>query len=618
MDSKMYSLLDNVYTETGDLIIKQKALDFNGSRKTLSSSETNILYNSLNLVDKGSSAESKRLLSLSVLLYFQAEYDESKLKKFHSTIDFLSVNTKTRNSINIESLYILFNVVEFEYKFRQLDNDKLRLLSTTLSAHEKLDKSLVDQLLFKYYVAVLNYLLNNRGLAASIVLDLICDFSETSGENNYFIEYLSLRNSILNVKNLETETDCKESLAHLESLYDTYKTKYRYNDEFNIKVGFKICDLLFAEYNFKKIYDILIGVLDVIRKNVLISEKKINNYVEIYCNIVSRLEASCVYLGKYDEMLRFIKKLDKTVILSKEKNSESVRPVLPKFFYYLNIYKTIYKFKSVETDEFISSIADYKRIINNNIDQESTINIYSLFPKDSVNNNFYESLYQYENIIKSGNFPKVNFLNLFFSVFNHLTILMKEITNENDKRKQFELLTTMNNYSKNLIDYINKFIYQDKYGLFVNYEYLRDMLIKLHYFYIYSSYYTGDYNKAIENIISFNSLSNKLHLSSGNTVKSLSLISKLKGDIHFKKQEYKIAMDIYKETLRMYDEVNIQSNLRPLVLYNMALCSIILKDNSAKEYLSQSLSLFEKLNIKFQNVFTDKIEEIRNRLKQLS
>jgi hypothetical protein len=619
MDAKMYNVLDNVFNETGELIIKLKALDFNGSRRTPSTSETNVLYNSLTLVDKNSSTELKRLLTLSIVLYFQAEQDESKIKKFHGNIDFLNSGQRTsRSNINIEGLHLLFNIIEFEYKFRQLEMDKLKMLLHNMSIYEKLDKMLEDMLLYKYYVAVLNYLMKDRDTAQKNIFELICDFGDVNIENDYLLDYLCLRNSILQAKALETETDHKESLAHLEGIYETYKNKYRYNDEFNIKVGFKICDLLFEGYNFKKIYELLIGLLDITRKNILLSDRKINNFVEVYCIIVARLEFCSILLGKHDEMMRFIKKLEKTISLIKEKNMEPIKSVVGRFTYYLNVYKNIYRYKSVDVADLHNSIMEYKKINNNYLDYDSVINIYSMNPKDMVANTFYEGLYQNDFQVKSGNYTKVNFLNLFFSIFNQINKLMRDNLYESDKKKQFEIINTINSYSKGLIDYINKFIYQDKYGLFINYDYLREMLIKLQYYYIYSLYFTGDYNKALESIIAFNTLSNKLNLHMGYIVRSVSSILKVKGDIYFKRQEYKIAAENYKDVLKIYDEINIHTQMRPLVLFNLALCCINMNDVSAKEYLNQSLSKYEKLNIVHNNLYQDKTEEIQMILKYLN
>ena len=125
------NLIENLTRQIGDngLIIQAKAMEQSTGKK-LSQGEIERLLILIQNSDQFFNDELTKLKFVSVLLYLQAEYDEDKANLFSVKMEQWQNNSKSilRNNLNIEQLHLIFNIIEFEDKFRIMNAEKLKFL----------------------------------------------------------------------------------------------------------------------------------------------------------------------------------------------------------------------------------------------------------------------------------------------------------------------------------------------------------------------------------------------------------------------------------------------------------------------------------------------------------
>lgn len=623
MEGKI-NIYDSVFNQIGEtgLIIQAKALEFLKGRKS-TEDELDRLINMITTSETSPLNENKKLLIQSVLYYFIAEYDRNKAFNQNKLENLQNSGKSMRSGLSIDQLHLIFNVIEFEDKFKTLNPEKLKMLENQLLIYEKAEKSFIDYILYKYYSAVLKYLLRDFNFAKMNVLDITADISDVNAEDrDYFLDYIDLKNSTLSIRILEQEKDFKEELSYLECLFETYRTKQK--EELIVKLGFKMCDILYMDYEFDKMYTLLIQLFKILKKNVIIGEIKFENFLEISLNIISRIIYCTIMIGKQDEISRFIKKLEKIITVLKEKekelnlnNKQTVLDNYTKFSFYLSIFKQIYRYGTMDKTELNSSLNEFKKKFHS-IKDEEIINIYAMNSSDTLANKFHEKLNSNLNTIQTSKFTQINHITLFFSIYNQISILTKNVTSDTNIKKQLEYISNIKALAKSLIIYINKYL-ELNYINVLMFAYFKEALIKIYMSYIYTFYFSKDYEGGLSIIQEFEGLKNKLDLCSGGLIKHYSGILKLKGDILFKKNDYIHACNVYSKVLQIYDDVNNHSHTRALVLFNLGSSYLFAKEyNISKDNLTQSLNKYELLNKIYPAQFNEKISQIGNMINQLN
>lgn len=642
------TMLDHLSLQIGDngLIIQAKALEAsNKTRMSLGEIERLLILFSNN--EFNFKSELHRIKFLSVLLYLQAEYDAEKAPLFLAKVEQWQNSNKNilRSSVSIDQLHLIFNIIEFHDKFKLLNAEKLKLLGVQISTYEKLEKPFEEYVLYKYYSGILKYYLKDYQIAKISVMDIVIDLTEeieNKADRTPLVDYIELKNSILNLRILENENDTKEVLTNIECLYETYSKK---DDFLAIQLSMKMCDIHLTFYEFDKSIQILNQIYKKIKRQILFvggnygghygGDYKFPEFAEICLSVIARVIYCGIMIGKTDEASKFIKKLEKIINLVKDcqiKNrgeianlhnmTEHKEVMLAKYHFYLLIYKNICKYGNIDKTELNNSINAYRIRFKNQINSEDDIitNIYAFNSSDVLARNFFEKVNMNMSIIQNNKLLPVKYVSLFFSLYNQISILTKNISTDSNLKKQYEYVEKMRNCSKSVIDYINKYIdntYELRY--IFTFPYFKEMLIKVYISYIYTYYFTKDFSKALEMIEEFEEVKSKLNLNDGASLKHYAGIIKLKGDILFKMADYVQACNCYSRVVQIYTDLVNHSQSMAMVIFDLGLSYFYAKEYAlAKKNLSLAKNKFDLLNSINQNQYSDKVKQVNTILQHLS
>jgi hypothetical protein len=632
MDSTtLNAIFDNLNKQIGEsgLIIQTKALQFHGICQ-INEAEAERLLELLSTKDLVPMNEIRRMKLMTIMLYIIAEHNSEKSQIFYQKYDQWQNSNKTvlRSSCNVDHLHIVFNIIEFEDKFKLLNIERLKLILLQLTTFEKLEKPFEEYILYKYYTGVLRYLMKEYQIAKVPVMEIVIDICEEIGDKTNqlpFIDYIELKNSILNLKIMEKDTnsDNKEILSNLESLCELYNKK---DDMINIKFAFKMCDVYLGFYEFDKIWMLLCQVFKKIKKQMYFGSNKFPEFIEICLNTISRIIFASVMLGKVEESMKFVKKLEKIISYVRDyepktsTENDSKDMLITKYHFYLLIFKSINKIGNMDKVEMNNSINNYRNVFKNQIHVEDDviINIYSLNSSDILAKNFFDKVAMNMSIIQNNKFMPVNYLSLFFSLYNQIAILTKNVISDTNVKKQLEYIEKIRNCSKAVIEYINKYSDNKEIKYIFNFPYFKEVLTKIYSAFIYTYYFTKDYKKGLEIIGEFEIIKKKLDLASGTMIKHYVAIIKLKADFYFKMEDYTQASNNYTKVAKIYEDLNVHIPMA-LASFNLGLSYLYTKEYpSAKKSLTMSLNKFEMLNTIYQNQYNDKLTQINGLLDQLN
>lgn len=660
MDSStIHTILDNLYRQIGDtgLIIHAKAMSYFSGMK-LSQNEIERMLILLSSNDFIFSNEMAKIKLWSVLLYLQAEYDKDKAAVFSAKIEqWQNANRNLlRSSISLDHLHIVFNIIEFEDKFRMMNSEKIKFVSLQLSTFEKLEKPFEEFILFKYYSGILKHHQKDFHGAKMASMDIVVEIGDeiqNKNEKSSLLEYIELKNQILNFKIDEKDLNDKEVMINLLSLLETHAS---HSSDLAIQLGFKASDIYFNNYDYEKAGTILLMVFKKIKCGLIYSYsnfsqivKKSQDLIEIYLNTLSRLIFCYILTGKNEESMKFLKKIENFLNVIREseisiskldesnpisnnssfksiliKEKELRENIIAKFHFYSLIFKFILKPNSNHElkAELNTSINNYRMKFKNQMSYEDDviINIYSLNSSDVLSKIFFEKVNTHMSIITNNKLIPVRYLSLFFSLYNQISILTKNIATDSNIKKQLEYIEKIRNCSKSVVEYVNKYVDNNSdLRLIFSYPYFKEVLIKIYISYVFTFYFTKEYKKALDLVNEFENLKSKLGLADGNMIKNYVGVIKMKGDILFKIEEFVQAANCYSNVIHIYEETLNHSNNMAVVMFNLALCYVFTKDyQMAKKSLMQAKTKFELLNSINQNTHEDKIKQISNLLNVLS
>ncbi len=614
------NMFENLFRQIGDsgLIIHAKSI-MHQSGTRISQNEIERIISSLSSNENTCSNEMLKMKILSTMLYLQAEYDQEKAAVFSAKMEqWHNLNRNLlRSSMTIDQLHLVFNLIEFEDKFRMLNSEKLKLLSLQLSTFEKLEKPFEEYILFKYYCAILKFHQKDYTASRNAYMDILIDIGEeiNKNEKSAFISYIELKNQILNIKILERESGDREVLSNIDSLQRDYV-----NDPSDVSIifGLKASDAYNNFYEYSKASQALKKAFAKIKERLLFGcNKKISEFIENYLVVLSRNIYCNILQGQTEESRKFIKKLEKLINLLKQgeiKPKDVKENLLLKFNFYLFIYKIICK-QSYDKVELNKSINLYREKFKNSIEieDETIINIYALNSSDVIAKSFFQKVNTNMNIINNNKLLPISYISLFFSLFNQISILTKNIATDSNTKKQAEYVEKIKICSKAIIDYVNKYINVQSLDVRapLAFPYFKEVLIKIYFSYIFSFYFSRDFTKALDVLSDFEKLKNELKLEEGNTIKHCADVLKLKADILFKLEDFAGACESYLKVVKKYQEVFNHSQSMPIVLFNLGLCFLYLKDYAqAKKFLKQSYANYENLNSIHQNIYDDKLKQI--------
>lgn len=633
MESNLKPIIDYLFKQFGEsgTIIEAKAFQlFNKQSISSDGCEKYIeLLNNLNIFNN----EFKKMNMSSILYYMQAETNPEIATVFLSKYEQWQNNLKQtlRSGNNIENLRLIYNIIEIEYRYRILNAEKIKLIEMQLMTYEKFDKCFEDYILYKYYDGVLKYLLGDYEAVNFAVMPIVIDISEElkNSEKSPLIEYIELKNSVLILQTLEKENrkenGIKEIISHLEALYKAYSKK---DTGLCIKFAIKMCDFYLAAYEYDNVFILLMEIIKKLKNQMYFNNKKFPEFIEIFLNTISRVIFCAIMFGKLDDALRFLKKIDKLLNSLKdydpknEKETEAKENLLARYQFILFISKYIIQNNqaTINKSDLNTCISEYRTRFKNTIlsEDDVIINIYSLNSSDLLAKNFFDRIALNMSIVQSNKLVSVNYLSLFFSIYNQIAILTKNVTTDTNIKKQLEYVEKIRTCSKSVTEYVHKYCDFWELKIVFSLPYFKQVIIKTMYAYLFSFFFVREYKKCLEIFKELQVISEKLELNKGAMLKYYADIYKLRGDTLFKSDEYGEAINEYAKVIKIHEEYN---NLTAVALlsFDLGICYCYVKNYElAKKYFLLSLNKFELLNSANQNRFGDKIISINSLMQKLN
>jgi len=628
MEANLKSIIDSLCRQIGEtgLIIETRALQFL-NKNQISYFECERILELLNIKDIYLNNEMKKLKLVSILLYLQGGTNPDKASVFLAKYDQLqSTKLNMRSSNNLDHLHLIYNMIECEYRYRFLSQDKIKLIGVQLSTYEKFEKGFEDFVLFKYYDGVIKYLLGDYQSAKVSVMDIVIDLSdEVTEHKTALVEFIELKNSILTLKILEKENCSKEIISHLESLYEVYNKK---DEALSIKFAIKMCDIYISNYEYDKVFILLNNIFRKIKAQMYSSSNKFPDFIEVTLNTFSRFIFCAIMLGKSEEAKKFGKKIEKLLNYLKEYETKCVieketkENILAKYGFISLISKYIFlnKPNAICKSDLHCCISEYRTKFKNTIltEDDVIINIYSLNSSDLLAKNFFDKIALNMSIIQSNKFVSVKYLSLFFSIYNQIAILTKNVTTDTNIKKQFEYVEKIRSCSKAVIEYVQKYSDFLEIKTVFSFCYFKQVLIKVLYAYIFSFFFVREYKKVLDLYDDLQVISDKFQLNKGPMLKYYVDIYKIRADTLFKLEDYAEASKEYSKVLNIHGEHDNQTAYAVTALnLSFSLC-YIKQFESSKLNLLVSLNKFELLSAANQNKYSDKINFINNLLQHLN
>jgi len=538
--------------------------------------------------------ESKKSL-LFCSLYFIMNSNKKAQKTYQD--EYLKFNEND----NLQNLYLLFNIIELELKYRKRDSNELKKLYNVLGGYMNSSKYVEDYFLMKYYLALLKNLIEDYQNSNTLCSDIIACFSDNSKKlPNYFSTYLHSRIVYLKIQNYEKMEKKQDSINisneitdHLESLFETVKKN---DDNLSVKIGLKMSFYLKITNKPEDYIKLLELIMNIIHKQ-MISGKLHPNLINQFLYFSSLLAYNNTLLSNLSELKRYTKKLNNNIKIFETFKSNN------DLFDNSNInYFPIYKFLFVLFSEITRDntlpeetknkyIKEYTDYLGDSIKVHNEI-ILNMWILTKNNLPFYSNLFEekinnyYNDLKAKKKFKNDDYLNFFFYIYNKISLL----TRQYNKNPQEETLKKAQAYSKSFIDYIFENISKESHLKYLfQLNYCKDMFNRIYFVYIYTFFLMKNYKETLKLIDNFfNVVKFQLELNISKGIGYLK-IQKMKGDFLFMTEKYEDAIKEYKNILSIYNKYD------GLILCNLGLCyafigqkSLALKNlENSKKHLSQ-------------------------------
>ena len=538
---------------------------------------------------------------------------------------------KTLNEINIkdyineyltkeEKLYILFNMVEIEIKFRKKSEKELNSLYHELRDIECDQNNIEFFLLQKHYFAYLQYLIGDYNFVDKYIEEITNDMENMNLKESNLINYLKIRSKILKVKMLESkdpQKNYKEIISHLDVLFATMKNK---KEDFAICIGIKM--LLLQEkqiVSFEECIKLIEEMLDVLKRETLFG-KTHKHILEQYLYLSGLLGYFNSINDNSEGIIKASKKLDKYLsdvneIVKEESNEKKLnkdkkdlkkedtpyKDLYIQYSYLNTMLKSSINFNNESAlKESQNSIRKIREKIN-----KSEIDILNIcvLERDEIETN--SKIKTYEELFLESPNQKLdlnndNLIMVYFYLYNKISSLTQNLVNQIniEEMKSQKDIEEIRNFVTKIIDSTKKQILtygNDNIKKLFKLPIFKNLFNRFYYVKMYTYYLEGKYKECLE---FYQEYDNKAKIEFElETPKSNEYIKKLVGDCYFKQKNYKEAETIYKEIIST-------GTNDPLIYFNYGL--ILYLNNNLSEAiktLEQSANLYKKDN-KIGNVKT--------------
>lgn len=562
------------------LIFNQNALDFYRGT-VLEKEEFTRLFSILKSGEPLNISSGLRKNLLLLVLY--NEYETNPEAKMIYERDFKD-NFISKEDSALDSLHMIFNIIEFEVKYRRRNQSELQILFNSLMQfmqYMKLEKVIEDFLLFKYYSGVLSFFLNNLKETNNYTMDIIVDMNEQFEvkklRKSELIKFIQIKNSLLRIKTLEKEEPIQnrqDIISHLECLLELTKLQ---KEDFAIKLGLKIYNLQAESVDYKNCIKTLEELMKILHKEMLYG-KSHKNLVEQLLFISGLLGYHNSLVGNINEVKRFTKKIDKHLSFLKENSSlksNSQSAIIPQYDFYNIVLQSICK--APTNPSMRNSIQNYQGLLGNSLieQDEALLNIYLLNNSDMNASQMFaqKATDYYQKILRNNKINDDHLFTIYLFLYNYLSSMSKKLSRNN--------LKDVRKCSKDIIDYTINLVNTNQYlkELFQLF-YFKEMFNRIYFVYVYSFFFEGDYERTIRECDIYNDLI-KIQFELNLNKQSYGNILKIKGDSLYKLQQFNDALQVYSNIVNLLDD-------KTNTVFNMALCNLFLKRvNAAKELFNK-------------------------------
>jgi hypothetical protein len=593
--------MTNHFSELGSLVYS-KACDYS-ELYPITKDDIMMYYKLLTEDDSNIPENISKKNHISCCLYYLTKYNKSYKDVF---IDkFLkNMSVKGVEQTN-ENLTLIFNIIEFDKIYLNSSKDHILFLYQLLRAYGNFPTNFENFIIYKYFRGFLKFRIGEYENTNKEYLEAVSELTECKNQN-FYIKYLSLRNSLLKVKlyHFSKKTSKAAYTEYYQFLKDLFDQVKFVNKTLAIRLGLDLFSAYFEGKSYSETIPLLIEMKKLLKKELL-KGSTIKDGIDYYLAISSRLGYMGILLDNKNAINSAIKKIKKTLEIIKNDKNEKLKQMFLTYSFVLSMLeiglnkKTNFDLKTLAFDFQRSFIPDLgsKSHLNYIINEENKDGIILDFKIiNSMNSeiaNYAKSiLNKCVSELQNKTYQISTFLNFILAVHDKIYCNAESyISDPNEKMRNYYKMKLVD-YAKGAYNFIYKLL--DEEPLLYT-EFVKTLIIDIFSANAHIYIYDKNYEELRILINTMDDLKKKLKIEE--STPAFALVNKVKGDFWFHKMDYKAAILYYEKCLNLLEKNNIKI---PPILFNIGCSFFFLGDkNKAKQYLNRCIS-------EYNNIFMEK------------
>lgn len=593
--------MTNHFSELGNLIYS-KACDYS-ELYPITKDDIMMYYKLLTEEDSNIPENISKKNHISCCLYYLTKYNKSYKDVF---IDkFLkNMSVKGVEQTN-ENLTLIFNIIEFDKIYLNSSKDHILFLYQLLRAYGNFPTNFENFIIYKYFRGFLKFRIGEYENTNKEYLEAVSELTECKNQN-FYIKYLSLRNSLLKVKlyHFSKKTSKAAYTEYYQFLKDLFDQVKFVNKTLAIRLGLDLFSAYFEGKSYSETIPLLIEMKKLLKKELL-KGSTIKDGIDYYLAISSRLGYMGILLDNKNAINSAIKKIKKTLEIIKNDKNEKLKQMFLTYSFVLSMLeiglnkKTNFDLKTLAFDFQRSFIPDLgsKSHLNYIINEENKDGIILDFKiinsmNSEIANCAKSILNKCVSELQNKTYQISTFLNFILAVHDKIYCNAESyISDPNEKMRNYYKMKLVD-YAKGAYNFIYKLL--DEEPLLYT-EFVKTLIIDIFSANAHIYIYDKNYEELRILINTMDDLKKKLKIEE--STPAFALVNKVKGDFWFHKMDYKAAILYYEKCLNLLEKNNIKI---PPILFNIGCSFFFLGDkNKAKQYLNRCIS-------EYNNIFMEK------------
>lgn len=593
--------MTNHFSELGNLIYS-KACDYS-ELYPITKDDIMMYYKLLTEDDSNIPENISKKNHISCCLYYLTKYNKSYKDVF---IDkFLkNMSVKGVEQTN-ENLTLIFNIIEFDKIYLNSSKDHILFLYQLLRAYGNFPTNFENFIIYKYFRGFLKFRIGEYENTNKEYLEAVSELTECKNQN-FYIKYLSLRNSLLKVKlyHFSKKTSKAAYTEYYQFLKDLFDQVKFVNKTLAIRLGLDLFSAYFEGKSYSETIPLLIEMKKLLKKELL-KGSTIKDGIDYYLAISSRLGYMGILLDNKNAINSAIKKIKKTLEIIKNDKNEKLKQMFLTYSFVLSMLeiglnkKTNFDLKTLAFDFQRSFIPDLgsKSHLNYIINEENKDGIILDFKiinsmNSEIANCAKSILNKCVSELQNKTYQISTFLNFILAVHDKIYCNAESyISDPNEKMRNYYKMKLVD-YAKGAYNFIYKLL--DEEPLLYT-EFVKTLIIDIFSANAHIYIYDKNYEELRILINTMDDLKKKLKIEE--STPAFALVNKVKGDFWFHKVDYKAAILYYEKCLNLLEKNNIKI---PPILFNIGCSFFFLGDkNKAKQYLNRYIS-------EYNNIFMEK------------